>query len=137
MSGQLPNDAIAFLRQPQHAVLGWISRHGHPRTVATWYDWDEGGILINMDAGRQRLASIELGSPVSLTALGADNWYRHVSVYGSIRELRPDDGLADIDRLAIRYTGGSYGVRDRPRVSALITIDTWHGWVEGAPWPRV
>jgi hypothetical protein len=136
MSGLLPDDAVAFLQEPQHAVLGWVTRHGRPITVATWYDWDPSGILINMDADRRRLASLAPGSPVSLTALDTDNWYRHVSVLGSIRELRPDDSLADIDRLSFRYTGAAYGVRDRPRVSAWIEIESWHGWVEGVPWPR-
>ena len=89
-----------------------------------------------MDAGRRRLASIQMGSPVSLTTLDAENWYRHVSVYGSISEMRPDTKLADIDRLSTRYTGTPYRDRERPRISAWIEINSWHGWIDGEPWPR-
>lgn len=43
-------------------------------------------------------------------------------------ELADDPGLADIDRLAVHYTGKPYRVRDRRRVSAWIEVDRWHGW---------
>jgi nitroimidazol reductase NimA-like FMN-containing flavoprotein (pyridoxamine 5'-phosphate oxidase superfamily) len=131
----LPADAIEFLRRPQHAVIGWSGRNGRPYTVATWYDWDDGQILINMDAGRKRRAWLQVGAPVSLTVLEAENWYRHLSLYGEIARTCDDAELADIDRLAQRYTSGAYRNRAAPRVSAWIEIDSWHGWIDGKPWP--
>jgi hypothetical protein len=134
MSRELPAAAIEFLRGPQHAVIGWVGKDGRPFTVATWYDWDEGEILVNMDAARRRLAWLEVGAPVSLTVLDADNWYRHLSLYGVIARVAADLGLADIDRLARRYTGQPFGNRSRPRVGARISIDSWHGWDDAGPW---
>ena len=134
VSRTLPGDVIDFLRGPQHAVIGWVGAGGRPFTVATWYDWDDGEILVNMDATRRRLAWLEIGASVSLTVLDAENWYRHVSLYGEITRLTEDVGLVGIDRLAHRYTGGPFRNRASARVSAWISVDSWHGWSDAGPW---
>jgi Pyridoxamine 5'-phosphate oxidase len=135
MAPELPADVVEFLRLPQHAVIGFPGPGGRPRTVATWYDWDDGEILVNMDATRKRLARLQVGTPVSLTVLDAENWYRHVSLYGRISRRADDGAFADADRLAERYTGRPYADHDAPRVTAWMTIDSWFGWVGGEPWP--
>ena len=135
MGQELPADVVEFLRRPQHAVIGFPGPGGRPRTVATWYDWDDGEIIVNMDASRKRLARLGVGTPASLTVLDAENWYRHVSLYGEISRRADDATLADADRLARRYTGDAYGNRTSPRVSAWLRIDSWFGWVGGEPWP--
>lgn len=43
-------------------------------------------------------------------------------------ELHEDRELADIDRLAMRYTGEAYKTRDSARVSAWVDVQRWHGW---------
>jgi hypothetical protein len=131
---ELPSDAVEFLRAPNHAVIGWSSRKARPFTVATWYDWDDGEILVNMDAGRRRLKSLNVGAPVSLTVLDVGNWYRHLSLYGEIARLAEDTDLTQIDRLAKRYTGQPYSNRTAHRVSAWMRINSWHGWINGKPW---
>jgi hypothetical protein len=135
MASHLPADVVEFLRQPQHAVIGFPGPGGRPRTVATWYDWDGGEILVNMEATRKRLARLQVGTPVSLTVLDAENWYRHISLYGRVSRREDDDGFADADRLAVRYTGNPYADHTAPRVSAWMAIDSWFGWVGGEPWP--
>ena len=130
----LPADVVEFLQRPQHAVIGWVGKDGRPFSVATWYDWDAGEILVNMDAGRRRLAWLNAGASVALTVLEAENWYRHVSLYGGISRVAEDVGLVGIDRLALRYTGGQFRNRTSTRVSAWITVDAWHGWSDAGPW---
>ncbi|MGW3010104.1 hypothetical protein ACWC9R_14880 [Streptomyces sp. NPDC001219] len=62
------------------------------------------------------------------TVLDEGNWYTHLSLLGRVADLREDDELADIDRLARHYLGKPYPQRDRRRFSAWIEIDRWHGW---------
>jgi hypothetical protein len=66
---------------------------------------------------------------VALTVLG-DNWYTHVSLQGRVVSLVDDEGLRDIDRLSRHYGGQPYPNRERPRVSAYVEVDRWHGWGE-------
>lgn len=96
-------------------------------TVATWYDWKDGRVLVNMSAARSRLGWMRLNSKVSLTAFD-DDWYRHVSLFGTVVQLEDDAGLTDIDHLARRYTGRPFGRRAERRVSAWIEPAGFHVW---------
>ncbi|MFF4875082.1 PPOX class F420-dependent oxidoreductase [Micromonospora sp. NPDC000668] len=124
----LPEPAIAMLRKPNPAVMTTLQAEGQPVSAATWYLWEDGRILVNMDESRRRLDHVRNDPRVSLTVLDEAGWYTHVSIIGHVAELRSDEGLADIDRLSQHYTGNAYPRRERARVSALIEIDRWHGW---------
>ncbi|MEU9482657.1 PPOX class F420-dependent oxidoreductase [Streptomyces decoyicus] len=124
----LPDPAVAMLRKPNPAVITTLRSDGQPVSTATWYLWDDGRVLVNMDEGRKRLKHLRNDPRVSLTVLDEGNWYTHLSLIGHIAEIRDDEELADIDRLAQHYMGKPYPQRDRRRVSAWIEIDRWHGW---------
>ena len=98
-------------------------------SVATWYDWEDGLILVNMHERRSRLRWLRANPRASLTVLGANNeWYRHVSLYGTVVRFVDDVALADIDRLCLRYFGKPFSNRGAKRVSAWIEPHGWHGW---------
>jgi PPOX class probable F420-dependent enzyme len=98
-------------------------------TVATWYLLeDDGRVLLGLDATRARLKHMRHDPRISLTVLAKDDWYTHVSLQGRVDSIADDEGLRDIDRLARHYTGHRYANRERPRVSALVSIERWHGW---------
>ena len=123
----LPEPAVVMLGKPNPAVIATL-RDGQPVSAATWYLWEDGRVLVNMDEGRRRLAHLRSDPRVSLTVLDEGNWYTHVSLIGRVVEVRDDEGLADIDRISQHYTGRPYPRRDRGRVSAWIEIERWHGW---------
>ena len=154
---QLPAAVIEFLQRPNPAVIACIRPDGYPMTVATWYDWEDGLILVNMSEGRSRLRWLRANPRASLTALGQGgaqrgaqggasgagsarpdaprgdvppqmDWYRHVSLFGEVIRLADDTTLADIDRLCLRYTGKPFSNRRAKRVSAWIEPHGWHGW---------
>ena len=123
----VPPELDAFLALPNASVVATLRRDGAPHTVATWYDWEDGRALLNMDKSRVRLAHIRRDQRVALTVLG-DDWGMHVSLLGRIVEIYDDVDLADIDRLANRYTGAPFSRRDVKRVSARLRPERWHGW---------
>jgi len=47
---------------------------------------------------------------------------------GRVVRIEDDDDLADIDRLALRYTGRPFRTRARKRVSAWLQPERWHEW---------
>jgi PPOX class probable F420-dependent enzyme len=124
----LPPELDEFLRLPNPAVVATIRPDGSPHTVATWYDWDRGRALLNMDESRLRLQFMRRDPRVALTVLGKDSWYSHVSLLGRIVSIEDDPDLADIDRLARRYTGRPFRTRDARRVSAWLEPARWHAW---------
>ena len=124
----LPEAAVSLLRKPNPAVITTLRRDGQPISTATWYQWDEGRVLVNMDEGRKRLEHMRHDPRVALDVLDESDWYTHLSITGHVDEWREDADLADIDRLARHYTGHRYPQRDRGRISAWIAVDGWHGW---------
>jgi PPOX class probable F420-dependent enzyme len=122
-----------MLANPNPAIIGTVTPDGAPNTVATWYLWEDGRVLVNMDEGRRRLEYLRANPRVSLTVLDGDEWYRHITLHGRVT-LVDDTDLVDIDRLSTHYMGNPYSQRDRGRVSGWIEIDSWHAWYGGRPW---
>jgi PPOX class probable F420-dependent enzyme len=122
----LPPEIVDFLKKPNAAVIATVRSDGAPYAVATWYDWDDGRVLVNMDFERLRLKHMRRDPRVAITVIDLGDWYHAVTVFGTVVELRDDEGLADIDRLSHRYRGGPYWNRDRKRITALIEPERWH-----------
>ena len=130
----LPPSLVEFLLEPNPAVIATVAPSGALHTAATWYVWDDGRVLVNMDEGRRRLSHLRADPRVSLTVLGAEDWSRHVSLTGHVASIDPAPEFADIDRLARRYSGQPFPLRDRGRVSAWIEVESWHAWAGAEPW---
>jgi PPOX class probable F420-dependent enzyme len=124
----LPDALDRFLREPNFAVVASLRPDGQPHTAATWYAWDGDRILLNMDDSRLRLGYLRHDPRFSLTVLDGGNSYRHVTLMGVVEELRDDEGLRDIDRLALHYLGSPYPDHESPRTSAWCRVERWHGW---------
>ena len=130
----VPPEVDEFLRLPNPAVVATLRANGSPHTVPTWYDWEDGRVLLNMAETRLRLGFLRRDPRAALTALDKGSWYRHVSLLGRVVSIEDDVDLADIDRLARRYTGRDYRSREQKRVSAWLEPDRWHGWAGGDAW---
>ena len=124
----LPAEVAEFLREPHPAVVATLRADGSPHSVPTWYDWTDGLVLLNMDETRVRLGHLRRDPRVSLTVLDRESWYSHVSLLGRIERIEDDGDLADIDRLAVRYTGRPFRNREGRRVSAWMRPQRWHRW---------
>jgi PPOX class probable F420-dependent enzyme len=128
----VPPEIDEFLAAANPAVVGTVSPRGTAHTAATWYDWEDGRVLLNMDETRLRLGYLRANPSVSLTVLAADDWYRQVTLLGRVVSIEEDEGLRDIDRLSIRYSGQPYRNRESPRFTAWMEPGRWTAW----PLPR-
>jgi len=128
----VPPEIDEFLAAANPAVVGTVSPRGTAHTAATWYDWEDGRVLLNMDETRLRLGFLRENPSVSLTVLAANDWYRQVTLLGRVVSLEEDEGLRDIDRLSIRYTRRPYVNRESRRFTAWMEPERWTAW----PLPR-
>jgi len=124
----VPQSVSEFLSEPHFAVVATLRADGCPHTVATWYDWEDDRILLSMDVSRARLRHLRADPRIALTVMDRHDPYRHISLIATVESMQPDEGLADIDRLAWRYLGKPYMTRDSPRVSVWARVESWHGW---------
>jgi PPOX class probable F420-dependent enzyme len=125
-----------FIAQPNLAVVATIMPSGFPHTAATWYDWEDGRVLLNMDESRRRLEYMRLNPRVALTAMEEDAWHKQVSLMGEVVSIEPDADMRDIDRLSVRYTGEPFARRDQRRWSAWVEVNRWYGWNGAGSWPK-
>ncbi len=51
----LPDAVAELLARPCHATITSLRASGQPVSVPTWYLYENGRILVNMDEGRKRL----------------------------------------------------------------------------------
>jgi PPOX class probable F420-dependent enzyme len=132
----VPDEVDDFLAAPNPAVVATVRPDGSPHTAPTWYDWEAGRVLLNMETTRLRLAFLRRDPRAALTVLDDGSWYRHVSLIGRVVSIADDPDLADIDRLARRYTGEAFRNRTAKRVSAWLEPERWHGWSASGRWPE-
>lgn len=124
----LPQAVADLLAKPCHATIATVRPDGQPVSVPTWYLYEDGRILVNMDKGRKRIANLRADPRVSVSAMDPQDWYTHVSIQGRVVDFNDDPDLVDIDRIAVHYTGDPYVNRAPSRLSAWIEIDRWHTW---------
>jgi PPOX class probable F420-dependent enzyme len=128
----VPPEVDAFLAQPNPAVVATVSPRGEPHTAATWYDWEDGRVFLNMDESRLRLRYMRQNPAVALTVLGEDSWYAQITLLGRVVSIEDDPELVGIDRLSNRYYDRPFHNRDAKRVSAWMQPERWSSW----PLPR-
>ena len=121
----LPPELGRFLEQPRPAVVAVNRADGAPVTAPTWYDLEDGRILLSMIPAGRRIRHLRRDPRVALTVLG-DDWYTHLSLLGRVVEFRDDPGLVDKDRLSQRYWGKPFPFRKVGGVTALVEIERWH-----------
>ena len=101
---------------------------GAPHTAATWYDWEDGRVLLNMDESRLRLDYLRANPAVALTVLAADDWYRQVTLLGRVVSIEEDDGCATSTGSLRSYTPSRYRNRETRRFNAWMEPERWYSW---------
>ncbi len=86
----LPDDVSAFLSRPNYATISVVRPDGQPVSVPTWYLFENGQVVVNMDGGRKRLDYLRADPRISLSAMDPDNWITHVSLQGRVAEIVDD-----------------------------------------------
>ena len=118
----VPPEVDAFLAEPNPAVVATVSPNGEPHTAATWYDWEDGRVFLNMDESRLRLRYMRRNPAVSLTVLGDDSWYAQVTLLGRIVSIDRYGASADYARIYQEYGITAQAVADAARDSLRTVV---------------
>jgi hypothetical protein len=125
--GFVPEHVDAFLRGARPAIIGSLLADGSPSTVPTWYLWlGESRFMLSHQDGGFRARNLARDGRVALTVLG-DDWYDHVSLRGTVVELRADPEWSDLDTICRHYRGIDYPRdADYTPSTAIVRVETWH-----------
>jgi Pyridoxamine 5'-phosphate oxidase len=127
--GPLPDEIQRFLAAPRPAVVGWLRDDGGPATAASWYRFAGGAVELSMHADGRRARQLGRDPRLSLTVLG-DSWYTHVTLECTVKSIAEDPTFAELDELAVHYTGEPYTDHETPSVAVTAVIERWHTFGE-------
>ena len=122
MPAPIPPEALDLFDEPALGHVSYIDPYGRIVTFPMWVDYDGTHILTSSPVGSKKGQSLRQRPQVGLSIVSAANQWHWVSVSGHVVDIRPDEGLAFIDRMARKYTGDAYS-RRTPREIFVIAID--------------
>lgn len=96
---------------------GWLFNH------IMWIDWDGEHLLVNSPIGSFKGRNWRANPHAGISVVDAVNRFRYLQASGRVTEIRPDVGLAQIDRMSQRYNGTDHPDRGRERETFFITLD--------------
>ena len=107
----LSNEEVeAFLRRPNVAVVATVGPDGGPHAVPTWYEYDDGQIVLHMGVGSRKYRNLRRNDRVSICVDTKTAPYQAVVVYGRASlEVGADE--VRLRRMAVAYLGEAVGNR--------------------------
>lgn len=123
MAASIPDELTDLLTTN---VLGHVSalrRDGSIAQYIMWMDWDGEHVLTSSMVGSRKAANWARNPTVTVSVVDRTNDWRFLIIRGRVVATQPDEGLALIDKLSMRYTGHPYRFRERPREIFLIEPD--------------
>jgi len=117
----VPDDLLDLLTSDR---LGHVSALRPDGTIAQhlmWIDWDGEHVLTSSPLGSRKGEHWRRDPQVTLSVVDREDPWRYLVIRGRVTEMRPDEGLAFIDKMSLRYTGSAYRRRDMDREVFVIT----------------
>jgi PPOX class probable F420-dependent enzyme len=115
MPEPIPSDLADLLTTDRLAHVSASRRDGSIAQYLMWVDFDGEHVLTSSPVGSRKGAHWRRDPRVTLSVVDRSDDWRYLIIRGRVVDIRPDDGLAFIDRMSQRYTGQPYRMRDRER----------------------
>lgn len=122
MTASIPPDMLDFFDEPALGHLSYTNDAGQIVAFPLWIDFDGSRILASSPEGSRKGQALRKRPQVAVSVVSTKTPWHWVSVSGRVVEIRPDDGLAVIDRMSHKYLGQAYQ-RRTPREVFAIEVD--------------
>ena len=119
----IPDDLAYLLTTDHIGSVSSIRPDGSIATYLMWVDWDGSHVLTSSPMGSQKGANWRANPQVSISVVDHYDDWRFATIRGRVVDIRPDDGLAFIDKMSLRYTGAPYRRRNFEREVFVIEPD--------------
>lgn len=122
MSLSIPPELLDLLDEPALGHVSYLDAHGRIVTFPMWVDYDDTHLLTSSPVDSKKGAAFRLRPKVGVSIASTKTIWHWLSASGHVIGIRPDEGLAFIDKMALKYLGTSYS-RRTPREVFIIEID--------------
>ena len=123
MSASVPDTLLDLLTTDHIGHVATLRPDGALAPSMVWIDWDGRHILTSSPIGSRKGQHARQSAPIALSVVDHRNPFRYLQIRGHVTGIRPDEGLAFIDRMSERYLGRPYDDRTEVREIFEITID--------------
>jgi PPOX class probable F420-dependent enzyme len=120
---QIPNELTYLLTTDIPAHVSYTAPDGSVRIVIMWVDYDGEHVVTSSRLGSYKGRAWRKNPQAAVSVVDKQNMWRFVTISGRVTEIKPDAGLAFIDKMSRRYTGADYRFRDFEREIFVITPD--------------
>ena len=118
---EIPDDLRYLLTTDRVAHVAALRADGTIAAYLMWVDYDGEHVLTSSPVGSKKGRNWRRDPNISVTVVDRDDPWRFLVIRGLVTDFRPDEGLALIDRLSLRYTGQPYRRRNYEREIFVIT----------------
>ncbi|HEX6547138.1 MAG TPA: pyridoxamine 5'-phosphate oxidase family protein [Candidatus Dormibacteraeota bacterium] len=118
----IPDRVRDVFDEPALAHVSYLSRKGQIVTWPMWAHFDGEHVLISSPVGSRKGQAFRERPQVAISIVSTKDPWHWVSISGRVVDIRPDDDLEFIDRMAQKYTGRDYQRRG-PREVFAVAID--------------
>jgi PPOX class probable F420-dependent enzyme len=122
MPASIPDDILDLFDEPALGHVSYTNDAGQIVSFPMWVDFDGGRLLSSSPVGSRKGQAVRLRPQVAVSIVSTKTPWHWLSVSGRVVEIRPDEGLAFIDRMSHKYLGQAYERRN-PREVFVIEID--------------
>ena len=107
----LDDDARRLLDGRNFGHLATLMPDGTPKVDPVWVGREGDRVLVATDAKSLKARNASRDARVGLSVVAFDDPYDQVLLRGRVVEVRPDDDLACLDALAMKYLGEPFARR--------------------------
>jgi len=122
MAVTIPDAVRDLFDEPALGHLSYLNDAGQIVTFPLWVDFDGTHILASSPEGAKKGRAVRKRPGVAVSIVSTKTPWHWLSISGRVAEIRPDEGLAVIDRLSQKYLGQPYE-RRTPREVFVIEVD--------------
>jgi PPOX class probable F420-dependent enzyme len=108
MTARFGADARRLLEGINYAHLATLMADGSPKVDPVWVELEGDLILVATDAMSIKAVNVERDARVAISITAFDDPYDQLLVRGRVVEIRPDDDLVVLDRMAQKYLGAAF-----------------------------
>ena len=118
----IPADLLDLFAEPAIGHVSYLSDRDQIVTFPLWVDYDGQHLLTSSPVGSKKGRALRARPGVAVSIVSTTNQWHWLSASGRVVDIRPDEDLAFIDRMSLKYTGAAYR-RRTPREVFVIEID--------------
>ena len=122
MTASIPDDMLDLFDEPALGHVSYTNDTGQIVSFPMWVDFDGGRLLSSSPVGSRKGQAVRLRPQVSVSIVSTKTPWHWLSVSGRVVDIRPDEELAWIDRMSVKYVEQPYQRRS-PREVFTIEID--------------